>query len=428
MMSGMTQPPTPPSQNPYDGQTPGPRTNIRAGRPEHTMQLPTPPPSYRPSPPAPPAPPAPRRSGLGAGVLVGALVIGGLAGVGGAVGYEKLAGSDDTTVKTEDGGTIDTSQLNPLDIVSVNSVAKAVLPSVVKITAALDNGSGGTGSGSILTEDGEILTNNHVVEIADTEGATLTVSFNDGTNAEAELIGRDPATDLALIKVTDKSDLPPIQIGDSDATEVGQAVVAVGSPYGLEATVTAGIVSALHRPLVLPLESDPNQASVYGAIQTDASINPGNSGGALVNMAGQQIGVNSVIQLARGADGGTGDSGNVGIGYAIPISDAMPIIEQLRAGETPTHARLGVAGEDAEFGPLVSGGADVTEVEEGSPAADAGIEAGDVITSIGDVHVGSWYGLLAAVYSFRPDESADVVLIRDGEEQTVNVTFGSDAE
>ena len=219
-------------------------------------------------------------------------MLGALAGVGGAAAYEELAGPEKTRTSQ-----VDTSDLNPLDIVSVNTVAKKVLPSVVKITAILPDGTGGTGSGSVISADGDIITNNHVVAVADTGGATLTVSFSDGTNADAELVGRDPNTDLALLRVTDASDLPVIEMGDSDQAEVGQAVAAVGSPYGLEGTVTAGIISALHRPVIMPLASDPNQASVYGAIQTDAPINPGNSGGALVNMAGQLIGVNSIIQL-----------------------------------------------------------------------------------------------------------------------------------
>ena len=261
-------------------------------------------------------------------------MLGALAGVGGAVVYEKVSDPEKTTTSK-----VDTSELDPLEVVSVNSVAKKVLPSVVKITAILPDGTGGTGSGSVISADGEIITNNHVVEIAGTGGATLTVSFSDGTNAEAELVGRDPNTDLALIKVTEASDLPVIEMGDSDKVEVGQAVVAVGSPYGLDATVTAGIISALHRPVVMPLGSDPNRASVYGAIQTDAPINPGNSGGALVNMAGRLVGVNSIIQLAgsNNPDSG-GDLGNIGIGYAIPINDAMPIIEELRDG-ADAHSR-----------------------------------------------------------------------------------------
>ena len=350
-------------------------------------------------------------------------MLGALAGVGGAVAYEKVSGPEQTTTSG-----VDTSELDPLEVVSVNSVAKKVLPSVVKITAILPDGTGGTGSGSVISADGEIITNNHVVEIAATGGATLTVSFSDGANAEADLVGRDPNTDLALIKVTDARDLPVIEMGDSDKVEVGQAVVAVGSPYGLDATVTAGIISALHRPVVMPLGSDPNRASVYGAIQTDAPINPGNSGGALVNMAGRLVGVNSIIQLAgsNNPDSG-GDLGNIGIGYAIPINDAMPIIEQLRDGKTPTHARLGVNGTDAEFSPGVPGGAEVSVVEDGSAADAAGIQQGDVITSVGGIHVGNMDALLAAIYSFRPGESADVVFVRDGEEHKVSATLGSDA-
>lgn len=355
---------------------------------------------------------------------MGALILGGLAGVGGAAGYEAVTGDDTSAPRSDQ---IDTSELDPLDLVSVNSVAKKVLPSVVKITAMLPDGSGFYGSGSVLTSDGEILTNNHVVEPADTNNGTLTVSFSDGSLAEAELVGRDPATDVALIKVVDGSDLPVIDIADSDQAEVGQAVVAVGSPYGLDATVTAGIISALHRPVIMPLESDPSKSSVYGAIQTDAPINPGNSGGALVNMAGQLVGVNSSLRPAEGSDPLLpGDLGNIGIGYAIPINDAMPIVEQLRAGEDPVHADLGVSGQDAEYSPGVPGGAEITSLQSDSVAGAAGLEDGDVITGIGEIHVGSWDGLQAAIYSFQPDEETEITYVRDGESQTVPITMGSD--
>lgn len=369
-------------------------------------------------------PPAaqPRRSGLVPAALVGALTLGVLGGVGGAVAYERLTGDEQTTTTTT------TDPVDPVDLVSVNSVTEKVLPSVVKITFATDDGSGGFGSGSVLSADGEILTNAHVISLIDEEGGTITVSTSDGRNLPADIVGYDPFTDLGLIQVQDVDDLTPIEVGDSDANEVGQAVVAVGSPYGLDATVTAGIVSALHRPLAIPTEDD-DVTSYYDAIQTDAPINPGNSGGALVNMAGEQVGVNSANRSAESADPyAQGDLGNTGIGYAIPMNQAMAIVEQLRDGETPTHARLGVSGEDAELSPGVTGGAQVESVEEGSAADAAGIEEDDVITQVGDVHIASFEALGTSLLGYRPGESVDVIVNRDGEQITLTPTFDSDAD
>ncbi|MCH1868002.1 S1C family serine protease [Nocardioides sp. CFH 31398] len=372
-----------------------------------------------------------RGKGLGAGLLAGALVLGLLGGVGGAAAWDNIKPGNEVD-DIVSGGTVDTDEVdlsgvNPVDIVTVNQVSSEVLPTVVKIDARDGEGGGGSGSGIILTSDGEILTNDHVIASANTEGGSLTISFDDGTLAPATIIGTDPATDTALIKAEGMSDLPVIDVGSSDATEVGQAVVAVGSPYGLQSTVTAGIVSALRRPIVIPSVEDPDQNSVYGAIQTDAAINPGNSGGALVNMGGELIGINSSIELARSSEG-SGDLGSIGIGYAIPVDDVKDIVEEMRNGETPTHARLGVATNDELTEEDVPSGALVSEVESGQAAEEAGIEEGDVITRLGDIPVISSNGLIAAVYAFRPGETADVVVDRDGEQQTLSVTFGSDAE
>jgi putative serine protease PepD len=374
-----------------------------------------------------------RGKGIGVGLLAGALVLGVLGGIGGAAAFDGLTtdggdvAEDIVSGGSVDADEVDLSGVNPVDIVTVNQVSSEVLPTVVKIDARDGSGGGGSGSGIILTSDGEILTNDHVIASANTEGGSLTISFDDGTLAPATVIGTDPKTDTALIKAEGVSDLPVIDVGSSDATEVGQAVVAVGSPYGLQSTVTAGIVSALRRPIVIPSVEDPDANSVYGAIQTDAAINPGNSGGALVNMGGELIGINSSIELARSSEG-SGDLGSIGIGYAIPIDDVKDIVAEMRAGETPTHARLGVATNDELTEDDVPSGALVSEVESGQAAEEAGIEEGDVITRLGDIPVISSNGLIAAVYGFRPGETADVVVDRDGEQQTLSVTFGSDAE
>lgn len=397
----------------------------------HTAPLPAlgaPPPLPPPAGPAGAAPswhqaaPPPRERrgrGLAAGVLAGAVILGGLSGLGGSWAYDRWG--------TDPGRPAASTGFDPTKAVSVNYIAKQVLPSVVQIVALDGLGNGGTGSGIILSEDGEILTNHHVVEPA-LEDGHLTISFNDGTLAEAEVVGTDPLTDTALVRAVNVSGLSPITIGSSDDAEVGQAAIVIGSPYGLQATVTAGIISALHRPVLIPTQSDPSKTSVYGAIQTDADINPGNSGGAMVNLDGELIGINSAGQRASDGTGGIGDLGSIGIGYAIPIDDALPIIEQLRAGETPTHAVLGVFPEDATNVDGVANGALVTEVAEDSGAEAAGIEPDDVITSVGGIHTGSADSLIATIYSFRPGETADVVVVRDGEEQALKVTFGSDAD
>ena len=188
----------------------------------------------------------------------------------------------------------------------------------------------------MLTADGRILTNNHVVEMAG-QGGSIRVDFNDGTHTTGKVVGTDPLTDVAVVQAEDVSGLTPAQMGESSGLAVGQQVVAVGSPYGLDATVTSGIVSALDRPVDVGSDGQGN-VTAYPAIQTDAAINPGNSGGALVDSAGRVVGINSSIK----SNATSGEAGSIGLGFAIPIDSVTPIVEQIVAGETPTHARLGV--------------------------------------------------------------------------------------
>ena len=217
-----------------------------------------------------------------------------------------------------------------------------MLPSVVKIDVSGSQGAG-SGSGIILSSDGRILTNNHVVELAGDSGS-LRVTFNDGSHADATVLGTDPLTDTAVIQAKDVSGLTPATIGTSGDLAVGQGVVAIGSPLGLESTVTSGIVSALNRPVNVGSDGDGNN-TVYPAIQTDAAINPGNSGGALTDLNGNVVGINASIATAGQSTGG--ESGNIGVGFAIPMDEVMPIVDQMSNGETPTHARLGVSGPTA---------------------------------------------------------------------------------
>jgi putative serine protease PepD len=364
--------------------------------------------------------------------------------VAGAAGYD--AWSDDPEASTaETRAPLTTARTAsddaPAPEGSPEAVAESVLPSVVKINVSGPQGGRGSGSGIILSEDGEILTNNHVVEAAE-NGGRLTVNFDDGSGAEAEIVGTDPMTDLAVIKAQDVEGLTPATIGSSDAIDVGEAVVAIGSPFGLEATVTSGIVSAKNRPVSVPNEDAPEQpeglpdfpggqpqavtSTTYPAIQTDAAINPGNSGGPLVNLAGEVIGINSSIRSA--SSGLTGEAGSIGLGFAIPISKVLPIVEQLRGGETATHARLGVNVSTSGLEDGLITGAGIETVEDGSAAAEAGIEEGDVVTHVDDELIAGSDSLVAVIRGYRPGDEVTLTLVRDGESQEVDVTLDSDLE
>jgi putative serine protease PepD len=360
------------------------------------------------------------RTGLAAAVVATSLLAGGGAGIGGAAWWDATRGESSTSSQE---GPVSTSTVSqgqaPAPDGSVEAVAQKVLPSVVKIDVTGQQGSA-SGSGIILTADGTILTNNHVVEPA-TAGGSLEVSFDDGTSAEAEILGTDPLTDTAVIRAADVSGLTPATIGKSANLGVGEGVVAIGSPFGLDATVTSGIVSALDRPVNVGSD-DQGNSTTYPAIQTDAAINPGNSGGPLVDMTGAVVGINSSIRTAASQSPfGQSGSGSIGLGFAIPIDEVMPIVDQMAAGETPTHARLGIRVADDEDG------ARVAEVSAGSTAAQAGIEAGDVITSVDGRRIIGADSLVATIRSYRPGDQVEVTWTRGGESRTATVTLDSDA-
>jgi putative serine protease PepD len=308
----------------------------------------------------------------------------------------------------------------------LSQAAAAVLPSVVSITFRSDQLSG-SGSGIVISQDGQILTNNHVVAAA-ADGGDLTVTFSDGTTADASIVGRDPATDLAVIQADGVSGLTAATFGNSDDLHVGDTVLAIGSPLGLDGSVSAGIVSALNRSITLQGDQEqspfggrqqPGQTAVIDAIQTDAAINPGNSGGALVNADGQVVGVNTAI--ASLAQGTTSESGNIGVGFAIPIDSARDIAQQLVENGSVTHAFLGVSIADAENG---EPGALVGSVQQGTPAEAAGLQEGDVITKVGDTDVTDAAGLTAAIRDHRPGDSVTIQYTRDGQSASVDVTLG----
>jgi putative serine protease PepD len=362
-------------------------------------------------------------------VVAASLLVGGAAGVGGAAAYS--AWHDDSTSPSGSSVSPTTSRVvnspsTPAAQGSVQAVAARVLPSVVKIDVSGPQGAG-SGSGIILSSDGQILTNNHVVELAG-NGGTLRVTFNDGSHADAEVLGTDPLTDTALIQASNVSGLTPATIGRSGDLAVGQSVVAIGSPLGLDATVTSGIVSALNRPVDVGSDGQGN-STVYPAIQTDAAINPGNSGGALVDLNGNVVGINASIATA--GQSGEGQSGNIGVGFAIPMDEVMPIVDQMAKGETPTHARLGVsvsATTQSQDGIQSDNGASIEKVNAGSTAQNAGIAAGDVITKVDDHLITDADSLIATIRSYRPGDKVTVTYVHDGQTKTAELTLDSDQE
>jgi S1-C subfamily serine protease len=293
---------------------------------------------------------------------------------------------------------------------------------------------GGTASGSgfVIDSEGRVLTNNHVVENADRIQVKLGAS---DTTYNAEIVGTDPATDLALLKVDAPQDvLHPLELGDSSKVKVGDPVVAIGNPFGLDSTVTSGIVSALQRQIQAP-----DGFSISSVIQTDAAINPGNSGGPLIDSSGRVIGINS--QIATGGGG----PGNVGIGFAIPIDTAREVVTQLEDDGKVEHAYLGIEGGSitpdlARAVKLsVKQGVLVTGIVKGGPADKAGIKAGntsatiegsnitvggDVITEVDGEKISSMDDVITVVNSSKPGESVDLTILRDDSTKTVTVTFG----
>ncbi|MCW2788553.1 MAG: trypsin, partial [Aeromicrobium sp.] len=281
----------------------------------------------------------------------------------------------------------------------------------------------GSGTGIIISSDGQILTNNHVVEVAADNG-TITVAFSDGTNAKATIVGRDPKTDLAVVKATGKTGLSPAQLGTSADLKVGQEVVAIGSPFGLESTVTEGIISALNRPVSSSDGSGSKQSTTFPAVQTDAAINPGNSGGPLVDLNGRVIAINSAI---RSGTTTSGDAGSIGLGFAIPIDLAKNVSKQLVDGKTVEHAQIGVSVDNFLSDDGITGvGAQVKEVVSGGAGDKAGIKKGDVITAVNGAIIPTSEALVASVRGFNPGEKITVSYTRDGKKAQTDVTLDSD--
>ncbi|MEY9909126.1 putative serine protease PepD [Catenulispora sp. MAP12-49] len=416
-----------------------------------------------------------QRSGLSGGkMLLAVAVIAGL--IGGGIGTAVTYAAKDNSSSSSAAASSTRSPLNTNNTAlstsgSVTQVAASVMPSVVDIQVTTSNGSGDEGTGIIYSSDGLIVTNNHVVAAANASSqsngnsngngngngnqnpfgggssggngngngnsngnsnsssgpATITVTFNDGRTATAHIVGTEPLADLAVIKVDGVTGLTKASFADSKNLAVGQQVVAIGSPLGLTSTVTSGIVSALNRPV--ETQAEDGSTVVLDAVQTDAAINPGNSGGPLVDMQGNVIGINSAIASNTQNSGGLGGSqqqaGSIGLGFAIPISEALPIVDALAQGKPAQIASLGVAQSgSSDTTTRTAGGYKVEQVTSGAPADKAGLKAGDVITKIGDRLVYSYQDVAAAVRSHRPGDVVPITYTRNGSSTTVNVTLG----
>ena len=373
------------------------------------------------------APAAARRRGPGwAGVTglvaLGMLVSSGLT-LGGVVAYDQLLSPEPTSTAQE--APPRTADASPASVSTVDdpdwaSVAEQVSPSAVAIEVATGSGTA-QGTGVVLGEDGSILTNNHVVQ----DAQAVQVTMSDGLSYTASIVGTDPSTDLAVIRLdSPPEDLQPATFADSSTVAVGQPVMALGTPLGLENTVTTGIISAVDRPVSATGEAGGSKATYTSAIQTDAAINPGNSGGPLVDAAGQVIGINSSI---AGIPNASGKAGSIGLGFAIPANTATMIAEQLREDGSADHAFMGVTSTDgtATLGDVAHHGAQVVSVEPGSPAAEAGLRKDDLITGIDDTDVGGAAALTGIVRGMAVGSEHTLTVVRGQDQQTLEITLGT---
>ena len=353
--------------------------------------------------------------------LVGALVVCGVLYALGVIGGSRVV------VRTEGGGSQVQQSIDVItsqeDTTIPEAVAAKAMPSVVSVEVSYS--SQGTtdsqGSGVIYDDEGHIITNYHVIE----GGERISVSY-DGQSYEAEVVGSDPSSDLAVLHVDfGDQEVAPIERGDSDSLIVGDWVMAIGSPYGLEQSASQGIVSALYRSTMLSSYS--GNTLYTNLIQTDAAINPGNSGGALVNDAGQLVGITTLNATAD--EGGA----NAGVAFAIPGNYAMEIADTLIAGDEVEHAYVGVtvqtvsAANAHALGASVDQGAYVVQVTPGGPAAEAGLREGDVIVSVDDDEVASADALILAIRSHEIGDDVVLTVRRGSEEVSFEATLGSDA-
>ncbi|WP_405548612.1 trypsin-like peptidase domain-containing protein [Streptomyces globisporus] len=430
----------PPHPAPTDTYAPPPQAHANAQQPAHsapgqqhqqTQWLQYDPwgapgqPFTRPGPPegAEPGRKKKRRGGAFVGVLLLALVA---SGIGGGVGAYIERNGGLTTVELPQAGR-DNGDRAPD---SVAGIAASALPSVVTLHVS-GTAESGTGTGFVLDGQGHILTNNHVVAPAGSSG-DITVTFSTGETASAELVGKDSGYDLAVVRVRGVSGLKPLPLGNSDNVRVGDPVVAIGAPFDLSNTVTSGIISAKQRPITAGGEKgDGSDISYVDALQTDAPINPGNSGGPLVDSKAHVIGINSAIRAADSGGGpeSGGQSGSIGLGFAIPINQGKRVAEELISTGKATHPVIGVTldmkytGDGAKVGTKDADGGPA--VAKDGPADKAGIKSGDVITQVEGQRVHSGEELIVKIRAHRPGDDLDLKLTRGGEERTVTLKLGS---
>jgi len=412
--------------------------------------------------PAAPAPAGNTQAKRGSSVgLIAALAIGALVGGVSGAGVTAIAMGSAQVSETSNSsnGPANITVNDASNATTVTAVAAAAGPSVVTISVADGSGAGGTGSGVILSEDGYVLTNSHVVTL---DGATgdpvVSVQASDGKLYKAKIVGSDPISDLAVIKIDGGNDFTAAEFADSSKLNVGDPAIAIGAPLGLSNTVTTGIVSSLNRSITVassaapetpdseaPDGTDPNEDSfdfwrfdtpdpggpapsgsstiALSVIQTDAAINPGNSGGALLDSDGKVIGINVAIASAGG--GGQSTAGSIGVGFAIPSNVAKRIAQELIETGTGSHGLLGATVSDVTTETAQVVGAQVQQVSPGGAAADGGLKTGDIITSINDLPVTGKTDLTAQVRALPAGDEAEITYVRDGKRATTTVTLGS---
>jgi putative serine protease PepD len=396
-----------PTQQIHAPQAPGGHPGAYPG-----AAFPPPPGGPHSGPPTALLPEKPRKQRTMTGIVAAALIaglVGGGAGFGGAYALLDAGRSPTSTVLGSAPASSNAVNATPG---SVGAAAQTATPSTVDIRVTMPQGIA-EGSGVILTANGDILTNNHVVA-----GSTgqIEVTLADGSQHPATIVGTSPSYDLAVIRLQGASNLTPATLGQSSALQVGQPVVAIGSPQGLTGTVTTGIISAFNRTVMV--QGEDGSAVVYNGLQTDAPINQGNSGGPLVNLDGQVIGINSAIETAGQSNG------SIGLGFAIPIDQARRVAQEIMNNGTATKPLLGVQG--AQSGNS-DDGARIAVVQPNSPAASAGLVAGDVVTKVGDARVENFSDLIARIGSYAPGQQVTLTVTDSGggNERTVNVTLGS---
>ncbi|MBD8021076.1 trypsin-like peptidase domain-containing protein [Brevibacterium gallinarum] len=354
-----------------------------------------------------------------------AVLLGGALGAGTMYGMQALSGQEQES-QTDPQNTPQRTQETP----DWAAIADTASKSVAAIRVGVNGEVRGLGSGFVYDGAGHIVTNNHVIAAADTPGGQVNVVFNNGDTVEADIAGRDPETDIAVLKLRQSPEgLTPLPLGDDSQLRVGDPVMALGNPLGLADTVTTGIVSALNRPVTTENigedAEDPQGAlTITNAIQTDAAINPGNSGGPLVDGNGKLIGVNSSAATLRDSQQ-SGQAGSIGIGFAIPVAQAKNIADQLIQNGTAEHAALGVAVQDSQVdhNGIARGAAKVTEVQGGSAAEQAGIQADDEITAVNGTQVNNAVALQALIRSHAVGQTVKITVVRGGQEQEIDTTL-----